>query len=215
MTETDSFIREVTEEVQQDRMFRLWKRYGPFVIGGIALIVAVSAGLNWMAWREVQEASERGGAFLSAEATPEAREALVQSVDGPAAVVAQLQLAAVQADGGDTAGAIETYRAVATTPGLKRAYADLAALQAARLEAPEIGIEAAETLFAPLVETGAPYRLLALESRAITRLNAGDTAGARADLTAIISEPGLTRGLNLRAQQLLAILGPEGSDDDS
>ncbi|MEO1600941.1 MAG: hypothetical protein AAFU49_10805 [Pseudomonadota bacterium] len=215
MSETDSFIREVSEEVQQDRMFALWKRYGPYVIGGITAIVAASAALNWLAWQEREAAAARGGAFLSAEPTVEGRSALVEALEGPAVPVAQLQLAAIQADNGETDAAIETYRQVAATPGLKRAYSDLAALHAARLEAPTLAPDAAEALLAPMLEENAPYRLLALELRAVLRLNANNQDAARADLETILADPGLTRGLNARAQQLLAILGPEDESDDS
>jgi hypothetical protein len=34
VSETDSFIQEVTEEVRHDRMFRLWKKYGPYAVAG-------------------------------------------------------------------------------------------------------------------------------------------------------------------------------------
>lgn len=65
----------------------------------------------------------------------------------------------------------------------------------------------AEAALATLAEEGAPYRALALELRAVLRLNAGEREGARADLEAILAEPGLSRGLNARTRQLLAILG--------
>ena len=45
VSDSDSFISEVSEEVRRDRMFALWRKYGPFLIGAIALIVA-AAGLK-------------------------------------------------------------------------------------------------------------------------------------------------------------------------
>lgn len=213
MSESESFIREVTEEVRQDRMFRLWKRYGPLVIGGLALIVAASAAWNWMQHRAREEARELGGALLAAGGTPEALAAVAAGLSGPARAVADLRLAAAQVAAGDTPAAIATYRRVAATPGLKRAYADLAALEAARLEAPLRPAGEIEAALAPLVEPGAPYRALALELRAVTRLNAGRSGEARADLETILAEPGLTRGLNARALQLLAILGERAAAD--
>lgn len=214
MSETDSFIREVTEEVQQDRMFKLWKRYGPYVIGGIALIVAVSAGLNWLAWQERQAAAERGGALIAAGPTPAEKAALVENVDGPAAVIAELQYAGALAEAGETAAAIETYRGIASRTDLKRAYTDLAALHAARLASPGQEPDAAIASLDPLLAEDGPYRLLALELRAVIRLNAGETDAARADLETILAAPGLTRGLNARAQQLLAIIGGGGTGNE-
>ncbi|MEL6318680.1 MAG: hypothetical protein AAFR16_13700, partial [Pseudomonadota bacterium] len=37
--ETDTFIDEVTEELRRDRLFALFKRYGPFAIGAVVLLV--------------------------------------------------------------------------------------------------------------------------------------------------------------------------------
>ncbi len=210
MSDSDSFIREVTEEVRADRMYKLWRRYAPLVIGGIVAIVGAAAAWQWWQYAEAEAAKERGGAFLSAGEDVFARQAVVEQVDGPAEAVARLDLAAAQAAAGDTAAAIETYRSVATDARLKRAYTDLAALEAARLEAPGLPLEEAEGALAGLAGEGAPYRPLALELRAALRLNAGDREGAEADLEAILAEPGLTRGLAARARQMLAILaGPE------
>ncbi|MEO1531786.1 MAG: hypothetical protein AAFU72_06445, partial [Pseudomonadota bacterium] len=60
MSDTDSFIREVTEEVRQDRMLRYWKAYGPYIIGGILLVVAIAAGLAYWDALEEQRAAENG-----------------------------------------------------------------------------------------------------------------------------------------------------------
>lgn len=210
MSDSDSFIREVTEEVRQDRMYRLWKRYAPLIIGTIVVIVAASAGWSWLQHQEREAARARGAAFLSGTADVAGRTAVVEAIEaGPAEAVARLQLAGALAAAGDTDAAAETYRAVAAEGALKPAYTDLALLHALRLEAAGMSLGDAEAELAPLVEEGAPYRALALELRAVLRLNAGERAGARRDLEAILAEPGLTRGLNVRARQLLAIVGED------
>jgi hypothetical protein len=214
VSESDSFIREVTEEVRQERMRRLWRRFGPYVIGGLVLIVAASAAWTWLQRQEAVEARATGGAFLSAERDDvAAAERLAQGTEGAAAPIARLRLAAAQAATGDAAGAAETYRAVAGTPGLPPAYADLAALKAVRLEARAGDPAAAAERLAPLAEEGAPYRPLALELRAALRLNAGDEAGARDDLEAIMDAPEATAALRGRAGLLLETLGGAGRGD--
>ena len=67
MSETDSFIQEVTEEVRQDQMLRYWKKYGAYVIGGVALIVAGAAAWNWSIAQEQAKAEQRGALLLSAD----------------------------------------------------------------------------------------------------------------------------------------------------
>ncbi len=210
MSETDSFIQEVTEEVRQDRMFRLWKKYGPYGVTAIVAVVAVSAGLNWMKHREIKQARETGGAFLAADiGSVEDQEVLTGSVDGPAAMIARLRLAAATAEAGDAQAAAALYRAVADEPGIDAAYGDLARLQAVRVGAAAMDPAQAVAELGPLIAEGAPYRILALELRAIIQLNAGDTEAAHADLEAIIGDPQATRESSERAVTLLLSSGGE------
>ncbi len=210
MSETDSFIQEVTEEVRQDRMFRLWKKYGPYGVAGVVAVVAVSAGLNWMKHREIQQARETGGAFLASDiASVEDQQILIGSVEGPAALIARLRLAAATAGAGDTQAAAALYREVADEAGLDRAYADLARLQAVRVGVATMDPAQAVAELDALTVEGAPYRLLALELRAMVRLNSGDAEAAHADLAAIIGDGQATRELSQRAVALLLSSGGE------
>jgi hypothetical protein len=210
VSETDSFIQEVTEEVRKDRMFRLWKKYGPYGVSAVVAVVAVSAGLNWMKHREIQQARETGGAFLASDiASVEDQQILIGSVEGPAAVIARLRLAAATAEAGDGPAAAALYREVAQEPGLDPAYADLARLQAVRVGVAAMDPAQAVAELDPLTAEGAPYRVLALELRAMVRLNSGDVEAAHADLTAIIGDPRATRESSQRALALLMSSGGE------
>jgi hypothetical protein len=210
LSETDSFIQEVTDEVRQDRMFRLWKKYGPYAIAGVVAVVAVAAGLNWMKHREVQKARETGGAFLAADiASVEDQEVLIGSVDGPAAVVARLRLAGAKAEAGEAQAAAALYREIAGVADLDPAYVDLARLQAVRVGAAAMDPADAIAELEPLTVEGAPYRLLATELRAAIRLNSGDVEAAHADLNAIILDPEATRASSERAVALLLSSGGE------
>lgn len=208
VSDDDGFFREVSEEVRQDRMFALWKRYGAYVIAVIVIVVAASAGANWLEHMRQENARETGGAMIAAE-NREDIAALVEELEGAPRALAEMRLAAAEAEAGDTQGAIRRYRAVADDAGLGDAYGDLARLHAARLDLPGLSPAAAEETLAPLIEPGRPYRTLALELRAAIRLNAGDPDGAREDVAALLGEPGLTPGLAARARRMLALIGPE------
>ncbi len=208
MSETDSFIQEVTEEVRQDRMFRLWKKYGPYAIAGVIVIVAVAAGLNWMKHREVQAARAVGGAFLNSDLTSvDDQEVLLGSVEGAAAEIAKMRLAAAKAAEGDIEGAVALYDEVAASGALGDAYTQLARLQAVRVQATSIAADQADARLAALISEGAPYRSLALELRAMILLNSGETEAAHQDLVAVIRDPLATRASRERAIALLASSG--------
>jgi len=208
LSETDSFIQEVTEEVRQDRMFRLWKKYGPYGIGAVAAVVAVAAGMSWVKHREIERAREAGGAFLETDVgSVEQQQKLVDTVTGPAAVLARLRLAAAKEAAGDAEGSAALYREIASEPGVEPAYGQLARLQAVRVGAATMDSAAAIAELEPLTAEGAPYRLLALELRAALRLNIGDAEAAHADLAAILTDPQVTREGGQRASVLLLSSG--------
>ena len=207
MSETDSFIQEVTEEVRQDRMFALWKKWGPAILGGVALIVGSAAAWNWMKAQEQAEAEELGGRFLAAEpADLAAQQELAAFADGSARVLAELSLAATRAETGDRDGAIALFEEIAARADLERGYADLAQLQALRLRS-ETDPGGAIDGLAALSGDDRPFRLLAIELGAVLKLNSGDTDGAHADLNAILADPSATEAMRLRAIAILTSSG--------
>ncbi|MEL7139395.1 MAG: tetratricopeptide repeat protein [Pseudomonadota bacterium] len=212
MSDTDSFIREVTEEVRQDRMLRYWKAYGPFIIGGITLIVAIAAGLAYWDTLQQKQAAENGGFLLQAQdAEAGTVGAIVNEVAGPAQVIAIMRSAQAQAAAGERAAAADVYDSVADDQAQPERYRALARLEAIRLRAslgePAAMLPALDELAMP----GALYRPLALELRATLRLNAGDVAGARADLATILTEPASTGESRARASALIETLPPSGT----
>jgi len=64
--EDEQFIREVNEEMRQDRMSNLWKQYKWVIIGAAVLIVVVTAASRgWQTYTENQSAAS-GDKFMAA-----------------------------------------------------------------------------------------------------------------------------------------------------
>ncbi len=213
MSNPDSFIDEVSEEVRRDRLFRLMRRYGWIPL---LAVLAIVGGAAWYEWQRAQAdatAQARGDAILSAlgEETAEARvEALEQlSIEGEAAVVAQLTLAAEQQRDGNDAAAAQTLRALAENGNVPVLYRDLASLKALMLNVEDVSAEdrlvALEALSAP----GAPFRMLALEQIALVRLSQGDAEAAIAQLREISEAAEVTPGLRDRVTGLMVALGED------
>ncbi|MEM7211518.1 MAG: tetratricopeptide repeat protein [Pseudomonadota bacterium] len=209
MSETDSFIQEVTEEVRQDQMLRYWKKYGPFVIGGVGLLVAGAAGWNWMMAQEQAQAEARGASLLAVDpADTEQSLALTAEIEGPANLIAEMSAAATLAESGNYTEAAARYAQIAGRSGILPAYRDLAILQQVRLAAMADASAPTGALDA-LIEGSSPYRLLALELRGALRIMAGDRDGGHADLNAVIADPEATGTLRQRAGALLTATGGE------
>jgi hypothetical protein len=205
LSETDSFIQEVTEEVRQDRMFALWKKWGPYVLAALVLVVGAAALWSWNRAQEEAEAEARGAVLLAADADPQAA---ADQLEPPARIVADFAAAAALGRSGDTAAAAERYRQIAARDDLAGHYRQLALLQAVRLEASSAEPSAALAELGPLIESS-PYSLLARELAAALHLRAGDREAAHAELQAILADPRATANLRLRAQELLTASGGE------
>ncbi|NCM96108.1 MAG: tetratricopeptide repeat protein [Rhodobacterales bacterium] len=215
MSDSDSFIQEVSEEVRRDRMFRLWRRYAPAVLGGVVLVVGATAFNAWRDHSRAAAAQEMGARMIAAgeAAAPAARAeaflALADAADGGAATLARLRAAAELAAAGDAGGAAQAYGRIAEAADTEPAFAAFAAYRAAVLAAPQAGAAATIATLTPLTAEGGPFRLLALEARAAAHLALGDRAAARADLDAVAADPLATENLRARAREALATLGAQ------
>lgn len=208
MSESDSFIREVTDEVRQDRMFALWKKWSPYVIALIVLAVGGTALWSWMEAREHAKAEQVGGILLGAEpGSVLEQQTAIAVLDPPARIVAEFAAAAALAESGEKDEAAAAYRDIAAGKDLARHSRDLALLQALRIEALDSEPSSALSELQPLMEEGAPYNLLARELAAALHIRAGDIEAARAELEMILQSPQVTQGLGVRAQELLTVLG--------
>jgi hypothetical protein len=211
VSNTDSFIDEVTEEVRRDRLFAIFRKYGWIGILGVVLIVG---GASWNEWQKVQQRA-------SAEAFGDAIMAALDAADGPARRAA---LAQVQADAGqkaildmllasdpaeDKAGSLAALARIAADTTLSPSYRDLAVLKQVVLAGADMTVSERRAALDPITAPGRPYRTLALEQVALLAIEAGDIDAALTTLRALTQDQQATAGLRRRATQLIVALGGE------
>jgi hypothetical protein len=206
----DSFIDEVSEEVRRERLFVLLRRYGWIGILLVLVIVGGAAGYEWRQSRLAAQAQARGDALLAAqvEADAETRTAALARIaqEAPVAVVPALTLAAEQVAAGDGTAAVATLDALAANGEVPEIYRDLAAFKSVLIDAdrtPEDRLLALEALSVP----GAPFRMLALEQIALVQLGMGEREPALERLAAILEDAESSGDLRDRAASLMVALG--------
>lgn len=215
MSETDSFIDEVTEEVRRDRLFRLFRRYGWV---GVVLVIAIVGGAAVNEWRKAEaraEAEAFGDAVLAAIQAPD-RAAAVSSIaaTGDRAAIRDLLLSAVSEDAGDRAAAISALATVAGDAALPALYRDLARLKWVILSGPDLPAPDRDAALDALAVPGAPYRVLALEQQAMVDIAEGRTEEAIATLRGLMQDAAASPGLQRRAAQLIVALGGDPAPAD-
>lgn len=209
MSNSDSFIEEVTEEVRREKLYGYLRRYGWIGVVCVLLLVGSAAWIEYSTARDRAAAEARGDALLAAlqETDATARAAAMAQVDTGAEAVAvkALLTAAMQQEAGDLDAAAQSFGALAGNADAPQMYRDLAAFKAALL--PTDDAEARRAALQQQAAPGRPYRLLALEQLAYHALSSGDTETALATLREIQEDAAVTRGLRDRVQTLMLALG--------
>ncbi|MEM9499803.1 MAG: hypothetical protein AAGA28_17915 [Pseudomonadota bacterium] len=211
MSETDSFIDEVSEEVRRDRLFATLKKYGWI---GILAVVVLVAGASWNEWRKAQQRAEAealGDSILAAleRDTRTARAEALGTLETPPGAAGALTtlLAAGEQSSSDAEGSAQRLLALSDDPSVPQVYRQIAVLKAVAI--PGSGLDPAtrrERLEA-LVPGGGLVRLLAQEQLALLSLEEGRTDLALEQLRAVREDAEITNGLRQRIDQLIVALG--------
>lgn len=205
----DSFIDEVTEEVRREKLFGYLRRYGWI---GIVCVLLLVGGAAWNEYRSAQarQAAEAAGDALFAALEQDDLQARANAMaqieaTGGAKAVALLLEASTLQESDDVAGAAAALNSLAIDADAPALYRDLAAFKAAML--PTDDLAARKAALEALSQPGQTFRLLSLEQLALMMLAEGDQDGALSLLRQIEEDAAVSRGLRERVQTLMVALG--------
>jgi hypothetical protein len=222
MSDTDSFIEEVTEEVRRDRLFMLLRRYGWIGVAGVLLIVGGAT------WREIQRSSAQEAAQVLGDQMSSALEengaedratalAEIQAAGPAAEALLRMAEAGALVEAGNKAAAADMLKALASNGELDQVYRDLAAFKAVGLQAESLSVDERRIAYEALARPGAPLYLLSLEQLALLEIETGEIDAALARLREISLSAGVSRNLQDRVRQVIVALGgalESGTDGD-
>ena len=216
MSDTDSFIEEVSEEVRKEKLFATMRKYGWIAVLAVLLLVG---GAAWNEWRKASESAEAealGDAILSAlEREDRAARAAalidIEAPDGAAEAVIAL-LAAGELTPSDPTAAAAALLAISDAPSVPTVYRQIAVLKAVAI--PDAGLDVAtrEERLTALVPGGGIVRLLAEEQLALLKLETGDEEDAIARLQVLRQDAEITASMAQRGDQLIVALGAVPGD---
>ncbi|SHG41959.1 hypothetical protein [Cognatishimia maritima] len=215
MSNTDSFIDEVSEEVRRDQLYRVFRKYGWIAIAAVILIVGGASVNEYRKAQATAAAQATGDALLNALNVDEAHDRIT-ALEGAelqsdeAEVVRQFLLGAEQVVAGNADAAAEVLLKDGTVTGeTAPIYRELAELKAVMLGADSIPADERRTRLETLAQPGAPLALLAAEQLALLEVETGNADAAIDRLQALIQDAEATAGLRQRASQLIVALGGE------
>ncbi|GGE14892.1 hypothetical protein GCM10011390_37500 [Aureimonas endophytica] len=211
----ETFFREVNEEIRQQRVHDLWRRFGRWLLAGA--VVAVVATGGYVAYREysLSRANAAGDRFIAAVDLADADkfdeavqqlQAIAGEGVGAYPGLADLRLAAIHQRQGDAKAALDGFDAVAKDAEAPKPLRDMAAIRAGYVLVDTGSLEDVRAHVERLSGDGEPLRFAAREALGLAAWKAGKLDEARRFLTPNRDEPSAPSGIALRARILMELV---------
>lgn len=217
---SDTFLREVDENLRRDQARDFAQRYGKWVAAAVALFLAAVAG--WLYWQNQQreKAAERSvelsqvftdiGAGRN-QTVPQRLDRIAENGGDVTRATALFTSAALALEQNDRKKAIATFRSIEEDEGLPDSYRDLARIRVTSLEFDSIKPEQVIARMEPLSKAGNPWFGSAGELTAMAYLKQGKNAEAGRLFAAIAADRQVPESIRSRAVQIAGTLGVDAS----
>ena len=213
---TDTFIREVQEELRREQFQRLWERFGNYAIAAAVFLVLGVAGYKYSEYHRISTAEASGARYeaaarLASSGKPEeaqkAFEDIARDSSAGYATLARLQLAAAAAKAGRMPEAVAAYEAIAAGGGAPDALLrDYAALQAAVLTLDSADWTQMQNRLNDLSNDRNPWRASARELLGLAAYKAGNLDEARKQYERLLGDKATPPSMVERAQLMMNVL---------
>lgn len=210
----EAFEKEVLEEIQREKLQKLWDQNKNYILAGAFAIVLGVGGYKWFESQRIAAAEARGNKLWSAvqllrdNKAEDATKALsgLAKEGGPAAALANIRLGATAAAAGKTAEALAAFEAAATDKSIDPLLAEFARLQTAMLKVDTADWTEMQNRLNDLATDSSPWRHSARELLGLSAMKAGRTDDARANFEKLLGDRSTPQGLAERARIAMATL---------
>jgi hypothetical protein len=209
-------FREVEEEVRRERLEKIWKLYGDYIVAGIALLVIAVAGYELYTRYEANQRMQASENLLAAETAAaggdyakatDAYATVAKDAPGGYAKMAKLGQASALLATGQRDEAIAIYKSVAADGGPIGDVALIRAGWAMAETAPRADVQA---LLAPLTDPTTPWNSMAREILAYADFHAGQTSAAQQEFAALAADKAVPQAIRTRAEGMATFLKQGG-----
>ena len=215
---SDTFLREVDENLRRDQLRDFLKAYAGWLIAGVILFLAACGGFIWYqqhrANRTQQEVEQLAQIYKdigvgNTAKVPQQLDALSHAGSKAVRASALFTRAAVAIQDNDLKLATATYKNIADDSGMPQPYRDAALIRGTALEFDQLQPQDVIARLQPLTTPGNPWFGSAAEMTALALIKQGKTREAGQLFATIAKDKDAPDSLRGRAVQIAGSLGAD------
>jgi len=217
---SESFKREVDENLRRDQLQDFFKKYGNLIAVAVVLFLAASGGYIW--WRQHQVQEHEGQVEKLAQVykdigsgstgqAPQELDTLSKSGSKTVRASALFARAALALQQNDAKLATATYKSIADDSSYPEPYRHVALVRQTALEFDSLKPDEVISRLAPLAKRGEPWFGSAGEMTALAMVKQGKRQEAGQLYAAIAKDPAVPETIRARAVQVAGSLGVDAS----
>jgi len=213
----DDIFKEVDEELREERLTKIWKRIGPYVIGILSGTIIITSAV--IGYREYDETQRQNWGVQFAEAmnlseegnwqeSLDLFEALTEKTNLGYKTLSLFQAASLYAKNGNKEKALEIYQSL-ENKALDENFRDLATLMLIYLQFDNADPEILEKRIEKLASKGNPWYYNAVELKGFLFAKQKNKEKQIEIFNILSKDNKAPEGVRTRANDMLAILGEE------
>lgn len=211
----DAFIREIDEDLKNEKLKKIWDKYGLFIILSVIILVSAAVSIEtFKSWNEKrnQEFSNAYAYALNLQNQGRYVEALdilsnmEKSKRGVYSDIAQIQMANIKLEQGKTEEAIAILDNAAKNDDFNPQIREIATIKLVSYKLDYAPTEELQNMLQPFVETQGTWTNVAKELLAMLAIREGDFAKSRELYQQISVAENTPEALKTRALDMLNVL---------
>lgn len=217
---SDTFVREVDENLRRDQMRDFFKAYGGWLTAAVIIFLAASGGFIWWKQHQVtvheQQVEKLAQVYKDAGAgkisqLPQQLDELSKSRSKGVRAQARFVRAALALQQGDQKTAVATFKALASDTSLPAPYRNAALIRQTELEFDQLQPQEIVARLQPLAKPGEPWFGSAGEMTALAMIKEGKKPEAGQLFAAIARDNSVPETIRTRAVQIAGSLGVDAN----
>ena len=211
----DNFFKEVSEDVQNDRLKKIWDTYGLHIIIAIIIVLTIAVSFETLkAWRVKRNEtwSDAYAYALNLQNQGKYDESLkvladiAQKNKGIYSDIAEIQKANILFEQGKNAEALALLENIVQNEDINPKMRHITAVKLATYKLDTAPRGEIEKLLTPLMQEESSWKNIAKEMLAMLEIREGNIEKAKTIYEEILNSPDLSDGLKLRVQDMLSAL---------